>query len=275
MADELSSFAEIIRFDVDTGLYIIYIILLAYIAIRLLSFLIKKIGETAGYKRIAANMIIPLFKIAVYLIASYLIVTAVFTPSLSQLVAFSGLFGAALGFGLKDVFADIVGGIVIAFERPFLIGDKIKIGDKYGEVTDIGLRATRIKTPDDSLVSIPNFLIFSEPASSANAGKTEMMVVTDLFIDSKSDQKKASKLLRECFITSKYVYISGSNRYTILVDDFPFYRRLRAKAYVNDLRYEFEFKSDITERAWAEFNKNGIMPPSFSGSVIESQTQMT
>jgi len=268
MATEIDALVEAIRFDIDTALYIIYIIILAYIAIHLVSFLIRKIGETAGFMRIAANMIIPLFKIAVYFIASYLIVTSVFTPSLSQLVAFSGLFGAALGFGLKDVFSDIIGGIVIAFERPYLIGDKIKIGDKYGEVTDIGLRATRIRTPDDTLVSIPNFSIFNQSASSANAGKTEMMVVTDLFIDSRSDIEEAAGILRECLITSKYIYISSSNRYTVLVDDFPFYRRLRAKAYVNDLRYEFEFKSDITRRTWAEFDKNGIIPPAFSGTVI-------
>ncbi len=269
MAEEIDTLAGIIQFDAGIALYIIYVVIAAYISIRLISFLIKTIGEAAGYKRIAGNMIIPLFKFAVYIAASYLIVTSVFTPSLTQLVAFSGLFGAALGFGLKDIFSDIIGGIVIAFERPFLIGDKITVGDKYGEVSDIGLRSTKIITPDDTYVSIPNFKIFNESASSANAGKTEMMVVTDLYIDSRSDTKKAVHILRECIITSKYVYISGSNRFTVLVDDFPFYRRLRAKAYVNDLRYEFEFKSDITKKAWAEFDKNKIMPPSLNGAVIE------
>ncbi|MDD3977994.1 MAG: mechanosensitive ion channel [Methanomicrobium sp.] len=269
MAEDTNSLMEIINFDVATALYIIYIIILSYLLIRLVSFLIKKIGDKAGYRRITANMIIPLFKIIVYIASSYLIVTAVIQPSLTQLVAFSGLFGAALGFGLKDIFSDIIGGIVIAFERPYLIGDKITIGDKYGEVTDIGLRSTRIVTPDDTVVSIPNFSIFNKSAASANAGKTEMMVVTDLFIDNNSDFEKALRLLKECIVTSKYVYISKSNRYTVLVDEFPFYKRLRAKAYVNDLRYEFEFKSDITRRAWVEFNKNEIMPPSFSGAVIE------
>ncbi|MBN2733483.1 MAG: mechanosensitive ion channel [Methanomicrobiaceae archaeon] len=270
MAADINSLAEIVRFDLETILYIAYIIVISYVLIKLVSFLIKKIGDKAGYKRIAANMIIPLFKFAVYFYASYLIITALVQPSLEQLVLFSGLFGAALGFGLKDLFADIVGGILIAFERPFLIGDKISVGDKYGEVTDIGLRSTRILTPDDSVISIPNFVIFSQSVSSANAGKTEMMVVIDLFIDSKSDQEIAIQILRECLITSKYIYISHSNPYRILLDDFPFYRRLRAKAYVNELRYEFEFKSEITRKAWLEFEKKGIKPPSFSGNIIEN-----
>ena len=40
--------------------------------------------------------------------------------------------------------------------------------------------------------------------------------------------------------------------------DFPFFRRLGAKAYVNDLRYEFEFESEVTRRTWNEFPKYGI-----------------
>ena len=271
MAAGIDSLAGILKADLITILYIIYIIVLAYILVKLISILIKEIGDKAGYKRITANMIIPLFKIIVYFTAFYLIITSLVQPSFEQLVLFSGFFGAALGIGLKDFFADIVGGIVIAFERPFLIGDKIKVGDKYGEVTDIGLRSTRIITPDDSVVSIPNFLIFNQSASSANSGKTEMMVVIDLFVDNASNIKLAEKILRECLIISKFIYISSSNPYTVLIDDFPFYRRLRAKAYVNDLRYEFEFKSEVTERAWEQFNKNGIIPPKFSACVIDEQ----
>lgn len=268
MAVDINSLLGIVKVDIITLLYIIYIILLAYILVKLISLLIKKIGDKAGYKRIAANMIIPLFKITIYFVAFYLIITSLVQPSLEQLVLFSGFFGAALGLGLKDVFADIVGGIVIAFERPFLIGDKIKIGDEYGEVKDIGLRSTRIITPDDSIVSIPNFLIFNQSASSANSGKTEMMVVIDLFIDNHNNIELAEKILRECLVTSKFIYISKLNPYTVLVEDFPFYRRLRAKAYVNDLRYEFEFKSEVTRRTWQEFDRSGVIPPHFSGAII-------
>ena len=273
MASEIESLTEMIKFDFMTVLYIVYIIVLAYIIVKLVPFLIKTIGDKAGYNRITGNMIIPLFKIIVYFAALYLIITSIVQPSLEQLVVFSGLFGAALGFGLKDLFADIVGGIVIAFERPFHIGDKISIDNEYGEVIDIGLRSTRIVTPDDSTVSIPNFLIFNQSVASANAGKTDMMVVIDLFIDNYSDMEIAGRILRECLITSKYVYISKSSPYTVLIEDFPFYRRIRAKAYVNDLRYEFEFKSDVTKRAWAEFNKNGISPPGLKGTVIENTVE--
>jgi len=261
--------AELPLKEIDIGaiLQIAYIIVIAYILVKVLSFIFRKIGDMAGSHRITATMLIPLLKIVIYATAIYFIVSAVLQPSLSQVIAFAGLFGAALGFGLKDIFADIIGGIVIAFERPYQIGDKISVMGTYGEVKDIGLRATRVVTPDDSLVSIPNFSVFNEATASANAGKTEMMVVIDLFIDGESDAGGAMEILHDAVVTSKYVYISPSRPYTILIEDFPFYKRIRAKAYVNDLRSEFEFRSEVTRRAWAAMQREGIQPPRWPAHI--------
>ena len=188
---------------------------------------------------------------------------AIITPSLTQLVTFSGLFGAAIGFGMKDLFADIVGGIVIIFERPYQIGDTMSIGDKYGEVKDIGIRYNRLQMAADEQVSVPNVSIFSQSVSSGNAGDLAMMIVMDFYIHSDSDAEKAMKILREALVTSKYLIISKRYTYTVLFEDLPYYKCVRAKGYVNDLRFELEFKLEVTRRAWAEFRKSGILPPSF------------
>jgi small-conductance mechanosensitive channel len=249
--------------DANLILYIIFIIVIAYVLSWLLSFILMHVSERIGWYRTSVTMIIPLLKLLVYLVALYYIIIAVIEPSLTQMIAFSGLFGAAIGFGLKDLFADVVGGIVIIFEKPYQIGDKVTIGDRYGEVKDIGIRATRIQTPADEQVSVPNFTIFAQPVTSGNAGDLAMMVVIDLYIHPDSDAEKAMKILKEALVTSKYVIISKRYPYTVLLEDFPFYKRVRAKGYVNDLRLEFEFKSEVTRRAWAEFRKAGIRPPSF------------
>ncbi len=247
--------------DANLILYILFIIAGAYILTWLLSLLLMQVSERIGWYRTSITMIIPLLKLLVYLVALYYIIIAVIEPSLTQMVAFSGLFGAAIGFGLKDLFADIVGGIVIIFEKPYQIGDKVSIGDRYGEVKDIGIRATRIQTPADELVSVPNFTIFAQPVTSGNAGDLAMMIVIDLYIHPDSDAERAMKILKEALVTSKYIIIAKRYPYTVLLEDFPFYKRVRAKGYVNDLRLEFEFKSEVTRRAWAEFKKAKIRPP--------------
>ena len=88
-----------------------------------------------------------------------------------------------------------------------------------------------------------------------------MMVVIDLYIASESDIETAIRILREAVVSSKYVYISKNSPVTLLHKALPFYTRLRAKAYVNDLRDEFKFESDVHTRTWIEFQKNGIRAP--------------
>lgn len=249
------------KIDISTILNAVLVIVIVYLLIRGFTFILTRFSEKLGIYRITAKMVIPLLKFSIYGIALYYILTEIFDIAIAQNIAFSGFFGAAIGFGLKDMFADMIGGIIITLEKPYQLGDMIKMGDYYGEVTDIGIRSTKIVTPDDSLVSAPNYMIFSQAVASANAGAPEMMVVIDLFIDHESDAVLAIKILKEAAVTSKYVYISKKRPFTVLLKDFPFYKRLRAKAYVNDLRYQFEFESDVTRRALNEFYKKGIRAP--------------
>ena len=247
--------------DSSALLNALLVLALAYLATRVVVFLLAWSSERVYEHRITVKMAIPLAKFAIYGFAVYHILGSVLELSTAQLVAFSGLAGAAIGFGLKDLVAEVVGGIVIVLDKPYQVGDKVRIDGHYGEVRDIGLRATRLVSPDDSLISVSNQKVLSQILANANAGSREMMVVIDLFIDSRSDASRAMEILREATVTSRYVYISEKRPVTILLKDFPFYRRVRAKAYVYDLRDEFQFESDVTNRAWEAFVAEGIEPP--------------
>ncbi|HRW82853.1 MAG TPA: mechanosensitive ion channel [Methanothrix sp.] len=254
---------DIPKLGIDSSALInaIMVLVLAYLATRIVVFLLTWSSERVYEHRITVKMAIPLAKFAIYGFAVYHILGSVLELSTTQLVAFSGLVGAAIGFGLKDLVAEVVGGIVIVLDKPYQVGDKVRIDGHYGEVRDIGLRATRLVSPDDSLISVSNQKVLSQILANANAGSQEMMVVIDLFIDSRSDASRAMEILRESAVTSRYVYISERRPVTILLKDFPFYRRVRAKAYVYDLRDEFQFESDVTGRAWEAFVAEGIEPP--------------
>jgi small-conductance mechanosensitive channel len=239
----------------------LFVLALAYVVARIAVFLLTWFSERVYEHRITIKMAIPLAKFAIYGFAIYHILGAVLQLSTAQLVAFSGLAGAAVGFGLKDLVAEVVGGIVIVLDKPYQVGDKVRIDCHYGEVRDIGLRATRLVSPDDNLITVSNQKVLSQILANANAGSQEMMVVIDLFIDSASDASRAMEILREATVTSRYVYISEKRPVTILLKDRPFYRRVRSKAYVYDLRDEFQFESDVTKRAWDAFEAEGIEPP--------------
>ncbi|OPY30212.1 MAG: Large-conductance mechanosensitive channel MscMJLR [Methanocella sp. PtaU1.Bin125] len=234
---------------------------IAYVAARVVSFLIDWTGERMGLKRIPVKMITPFVRIAIYAVAIYYILISTLSLTPTQFVAVAGLIGAGIGFGLQDVFASYVGGLIIAFERPYSVGDNITLKNRYGEVKEIGIRATKILTPAGNTVTAPNSAVIRDLVSSSNAGDIEMLVVIDLFIDPSSDFDRAMKILKEAVITSKYVYVTQDRPVFVYLNDFPFYRRVRAKAYVYDLRHEFDFRSDVTVRAWRHYLESGINPP--------------
>ena len=138
------------------------------------------------------------------------------------------------------------------------------------EVTDIRLRATKLVTPDANTVTAPNSLIFNEAVASGNYGASEMMVVIDLYIAGESNVETAMRILREAVVSLKYVYISKKSPIVMLHKALPFYTRLRAKAYVNDLRDQFKFESDVHTRTWIEFQKNEIRAPQLNVLNIPS-----
>lgn len=67
-----------------------------------------------------------------------------------------GVAGIALGFAAQDSLANIIAGILIFWDKPFVVGDFIEAEGQYGKVADITLRSTRIRTPQNTYVVIPN-----------------------------------------------------------------------------------------------------------------------
>lgn len=263
MSDHAPNPAEVLLsiLSLQVILQIIFLIIFSYILVRVVSSILLRLSERFEEHRVKIRMVGPLFKVTVYLAVLYYIASYVLSLSSDQFVAFSALAGAIIGFGLKDLFSDVAGGVVVITENTYHVGDKIRMGNYYGEVIDIGLRATQLSTPDDNTVTVPNSLIFTESVASGNYGNEEMMVVTDMFIDPKSDAYLAMKITEEAAFTSKYIFLDEEHRITTLLNEFPSHLRVRVKAYVNDLRYEFEFRSDITRRSWKAFTQHGIKAP--------------
>jgi small conductance mechanosensitive channel len=71
-------------------------------------------------------------------------------------IAGLGVAGIAVGFAAQDSLANVISGIIVFLDKPFIVGDWITVEDEYGKVTNITLRSTRIRTPRNSYVVIPN-----------------------------------------------------------------------------------------------------------------------
>jgi len=100
-----------------------------------------------------------LFRV-IAIVASLLILLSIWKVNLTPLFASAGIAGIALALAAKDTLANLFGGISIFMDRTFKVGDYIVIDDvNRGEVKEIGIRSTRIKTRDDMMITIPNSII--------------------------------------------------------------------------------------------------------------------
>jgi MscS family membrane protein len=193
----------------------------------------------------------------------YLVINGIFKPPAQTLIAILASLGIALGFASQDIFKNIFGGIMIIFDRPFQVGDKIEIGNYYGEVIKIGLRSTRIVTPDDSMVSIPNGDLMSKSVSNSNSGEPNCQVVAELYLPIDIDTELARQIALEAAQVSRYVYLNKPIVVLFFneVKEDRSFLKMRLKAYVMDIRHEFSFKSDMTEVVMRELIKKKIINP--------------
>jgi potassium-dependent mechanosensitive channel len=76
--------------------------------------------------------------------------------SLSAVLAASTVLLVGIGFGLQNIAQNFISGLIVLFEQPIRPGDFIKVGDAYGIVVAIGLRATRVVTRDQVTIIVPN-----------------------------------------------------------------------------------------------------------------------
>jgi len=153
------------RISFSKILFSLIIFLVVFIIIRYTTKFVEMLGERWGPFRLLVKRAVPILRITGWTIVIYFIIAVVLAPPIETLIAVTASAGIAIGFASQDILKNIFGGIMILFDRPFQVGDKISIGNHYGEVIQIGLRTVRIVTADDSVVSIPNGEIVNQSVS--------------------------------------------------------------------------------------------------------------
>ena len=93
---------------------------------------------------------------AVILVSGFLILLGAYSVDWKGVVAGLGIGGLVVALAAKDSVENIFGSLTILFDMPFAIGDWVKVGTVDGVVEEINLRSTRIRTPEDSVITLPN-----------------------------------------------------------------------------------------------------------------------
>ncbi len=231
------------------------IFLIAFIVIKYLTRVLEALAERFSNLRLTIKGLVPILRIVGWTFVLYIIIAGIIAPPIETLIAVTASAGIAVGFASQDILKNIFGGIMILFDRPFQAGDKIEVGAHYGEVVQIGLRTVRIVTADDSLVSIPNSEIVNQSVSNSNSGESNCQVVAEFYLPPDIDLVRAKKVAYRAAAVSKFIYLNKPIAIIIKneIHEGRSLLKMRLKAYVNDIRYEFAFASEMTEIVISEF----------------------
>ena len=133
--------------------------------LRAFDAIIDHAAEIAKVKQMGIAAFMPWIKkslIAVFVVVGTLMIVQSLGYNVSTILQGLGIGGLAFALAAQDTIANLFGSLVVAIDQPFKIGETVKIGTHTGTVEDIGLRSTKIRLIDKSLVVMPNKLVSSE-----------------------------------------------------------------------------------------------------------------
>ncbi|MFO7799654.1 mechanosensitive ion channel family protein [Rhodohalobacter sp.] len=265
---EIAKIRELI--SLSKVFYIIVILVLTYFINKYLTLILDNLSEKATNYRLFIKRLAPISRIVIWSFAIYIVIAGVIAPPFETIVAIGASVGIAVGFASQDILKNIFGGIIIILDRPFQVGDKIEVGQHYGEVLNIGLRSCRIVTPDDSVVSIPNAELMNTAVSNSNSSALDCQVVAEIYLPAAVDIQKVKQIAFKAVYASSYTYLNKPVAVIVLneMENRHFLYKLRVKAYVVDIRFEFFYKSDLTEMIVDECNKLGMVPASTADIAV-------
>lgn len=135
--------------------FFVSFILLSVIAKRFRNLLVNQILVKANMEKGARNSIGLITRVMIIFIGAVFIIQSA-GIDMSSLSLLAGALGVGIGFGLQNITDNFISGIIILFEKPIKVGDRIVVGDIEGDVINISVRATTILTNENVSIIVPN-----------------------------------------------------------------------------------------------------------------------
>ncbi|MBN1223892.1 MAG: mechanosensitive ion channel family protein [Candidatus Aminicenantes bacterium] len=135
---------------------------------------------------------------AVVIILAVIFIFDSWNIDISPLLATAGIAGIAIGFAVRDSLANIMGGIQLVLDKTFKVGDKVQLeSGETGEILDIGLRSTKLRTYDNELIYIPNGQLANARVKNFTVPDVSIRVNVNFGVEYGSEPEKVRQVVLE------------------------------------------------------------------------------
>lgn len=161
----------------------------------LIEYLISKLSSKSGLSMDLVPLLNNVMKLVV-IGAGIMVILAIWSVDITPLLASAGIVSVVVALAAKDTMSNFFGGISVFVDKPYKIGDYIILDQQErGEVVNIGIRSTRIKTRDDVMITIPNAIIANSKIVNESAPIPNFRVRIPIGIAYGSDVELVEKIL--------------------------------------------------------------------------------
>jgi small-conductance mechanosensitive channel len=180
---------------------------------------------------------------------------------LSSITIIAGALGIGIGFGLQNITNNFVSGIVILFERPIKVGDRIEVGDISGDVISIKMRATTILTNDNISIIVPNSDFIANTVINWSYTDRNVRFNFPVSVSFKEDPQKIKKILME--VAAENSGVLKEPKPDVLFDEYAesslkFNLRVWTREYTTRPGV---LRSQLYYEVFKKFKENGIEIP--------------
>ena len=181
-------------------------------------------------------------------------------------IAGAGIVGLAIGFAAKDTLSNLISGILLIIDRPFEVNDRIEVWSApagsatWGDVIDIGLRATKIKTTDNIVIIIPNNEIMRRDIINYTIISEKIRVRINIGIAYDADLQKTKNVILQVAQATEGVVDDPPPK--VVVRNFAESSvDLQLRVWIHDARKRMDTISYITDKVKEAFDREGIEIP--------------
>jgi small-conductance mechanosensitive channel len=179
---------------------------------------------------------------------------------LSGLAVIFGLLSVGIGFGLQNVTSNFISGLIILFERPISVGDRVTVSNIDGDVTEINIRSTKVRTVNNISIIVPNSEFVSKDVINYSHGDPTYRLDIDVGVSYGSDLDTVLKAMREVADENPHVLKDPeADVHLIGFGDSSWNMQLRA--WIGDVKNYPPIRNELNQAIVRKFREYGVEIP--------------
>ena len=229
-----------------------------YLLWRLLNLSLNSVVRRSGVDATSASFLKTALKFAVLTLGVVQALAAAGINTGAVLTSL-GIAGLTIGFAARDALSNLISGLLIFWDRPFVIGDLVEVEGRYGRVSEITLRSTRVVTVDGQMLAVPNSTIINTTVSSYT-NFPHLRLDIDITIGTGEDIDRVRKLLLALVIDDANFADEPKPRVVVTaLNDYN--TAIALQAWIEDERQHIRLRFDLRERAFKALTDAGVDMP--------------